>query len=49
MPLVEKAIKEKDERQKKKYFEFLEKMAESKEKLISEIVDFTIMEELHDD
>lgn len=37
-----------DEKRCRKYFNFLEKTARSNDKLISEAVDFTVMQELHD-
>ena len=37
-----------DEKRCRKYFNFLEETARSNDKLISEVVDSTVMEELHD-
>ena len=37
-----------DEKRCRKYFNFLEEMARSNDKLISEVVESTVMEELHD-
>lgn len=48
VPLVIDAIKSNDQDLENRLFDFIEKMAESNDKLVSEVVDFTIMEELHD-
>lgn len=48
VPLVIDAINSDNQDLEKRLFNFIEKMAESKDKKISEVVDFTIMEELHD-
>lgn len=49
VPLVEESMKKKETSLRKELFDFLEKMAAEKDKGISEVCDFTVMEELCDE
>lgn len=49
IPIAKKSIEEKNVEVRDKVFDFIEEMAESKDHTVSEVCDFTVMEELYDE